>query len=100
MFFRLRARSSGSAKVGSNVISLEEPQSLDSHPLADHQNLKLSHHPSSGVVQFAQEQPHPFVIPKPGLSARNLLAPSRKTADSPRDNTALRNDNPLWELSN
>ncbi len=44
------------------------------------------------VVQFAQKQS--LVIPKPGLSARNLLAAGCKTADSSRDNTALRNDNP------
>jgi hypothetical protein len=37
----------------------------------------------------------PLVIPKQGLSARNLLAASSsKTADSSRDNAALRNDNP------
>jgi hypothetical protein len=42
----------------------------------------------------------PLVIPKPGLSARNLLAASRKTADSSRDNAALRNDKLLWEFSN
>jgi hypothetical protein len=37
-----------------------------------------------------------LVIPKPGLSARNLLAASSKPADSSRDNAALRNDKPLW----
>jgi predicted acetyltransferase len=36
-----------------------------------------------------------LVIPKPALSARNLLAASSETADSSRDNLALRNDNPL-----
>jgi hypothetical protein len=36
-----------------------------------------------------------LVIPKPALSARNLFAASSDTADSSRDNLALRNDNPL-----
>jgi predicted acetyltransferase len=36
-----------------------------------------------------------LVISKPALSARNLLAASSETADSSRDNPALRNDNPL-----
>ena len=35
----------------------------------------------------------PLVIPKPGLSARNLLVAGSKTADSSRDEAALRNDN-------
>ena len=39
-----------------------------------------------------------LVIPKPGLSARNLLAASSETADSSRDNAALRNDNPLEDF--
>ena len=47
----------------------------------------------SGVVQFVQEQPDPLVIPKPALSARNLLAAGSETADSSRDKAALRNDN-------
>jgi hypothetical protein len=37
----------------------------------------------------------PLVIPKPALSARNLLVASSETSDSSRDNPALRNDNPL-----
>jgi hypothetical protein len=45
------------------------------------------------VVQFVQNTL--LVIPKPALSARNLLAASRETADSSRDNPALRNDNAL-----
>jgi hypothetical protein len=45
------------------------------------------------VVQFAQKQLQPLVIPKPGVSARNLLAAGGETADSSRDNAALRNDN-------
>jgi hypothetical protein len=45
-------------------------------------------------VQFAQKT-QPFVIPKPGLSARNLLAASGETADSSRENAALRTDNCL-----
>src|SRR6478672_4896855 len=36
-----------------------------------------------------------LVIPKPALSARNLLAAGSHTADSSRDSAALRNDNPL-----
>jgi len=36
-----------------------------------------------------------LVIPKPVLSARNLLAAGSEKADSSRDNTALRNDKPL-----
>ena len=36
-----------------------------------------------------------LLIPKPALSARNLLAASSETADSSRDNPALRNDNLL-----
>jgi hypothetical protein len=43
------------------------------------------------VVQFAQNTL--LVIPKPALSARNLLG--SETADSSCDNPALRNDNPL-----
>jgi hypothetical protein len=34
----------------------------------------------------------PLVIPKPGLSARNLLAAGSEAADSSRENAALRND--------
>jgi hypothetical protein len=45
------------------------------------------------VVQFAQK--YPLVIPKPALSARNLLAASSEAADFSRDNAAIRNDNPL-----
>ncbi len=37
----------------------------------------------------------PIVIPKPGVSARNLLFASSETADSSRDNAALRNDKSL-----
>ncbi len=37
----------------------------------------------------------PIVIPKPGISARNLLVASSETADSSRDNAALRNDKSL-----
>jgi hypothetical protein len=40
-----------------------------------------------------------LVIPKPGVSARNLLAAGSEAADSSRDNAALRNDNSL-EFSN
>jgi hypothetical protein len=36
-----------------------------------------------------------LVIPKPALSARNLLAAGSETADSSRDTAALRNDNSL-----
>jgi hypothetical protein len=43
------------------------------------------------MVQFARNNPS-LVIPKPDLSARNLLA-SSETADSSRDKAALRNDN-------
>jgi hypothetical protein len=43
------------------------------------------------TVEFAQEQLI-LVIPKPALSARNLLLASRE-ADSSRDNAARRNDN-------
>jgi hypothetical protein len=42
-----------------------------------------------------KSNPHSFVIPKPGLSARNLLGTSSEAADSSRDNAALRNDNSL-----
>jgi hypothetical protein len=45
-----------------------------------------------GVVQFAQKRQPPLVIPKPALSARNLLPASSETADCSRENTALRND--------
>jgi hypothetical protein len=45
------------------------------------------------VVWFGKDTP--FVIPKPALSARNLLSASRETADSSRDSAALRNDNSL-----
>jgi hypothetical protein len=39
----------------------------------------------------------PLVIPKPGSPARNLLhGGSKTTADSSRDNAALRNDNSFW----
>jgi hypothetical protein len=44
----------------------------------------------SVVAQFAQKTP--FVIPKPGLSARNLLAASSGAGNASRDNAALRND--------
>jgi hypothetical protein len=37
----------------------------------------------------------PLVIPKPVLWARNLLSSGSETADSSRDNAALRNDNSL-----
>jgi hypothetical protein len=50
---------------------------------------------SSRAVPFAQEQPLTVVIPKPGLSARNLFPAGGKTADSSRDNAALRNDKSL-----
>jgi hypothetical protein len=46
-------------------------------------------------VQFSQKQSHPFVIPKPALPARNLLAATSEAADSSRDNAALLNDNSL-----
>jgi len=36
-----------------------------------------------------------LVIPKPAVSARNLLPAGSDAADSSRDNSALRNDNPL-----
>jgi hypothetical protein len=36
-----------------------------------------------------------LVIPKPALSARNLFAAGSTTADSSRDNAALRNDKPF-----
>jgi hypothetical protein len=42
-----------------------------------------------------KSNPHSFVIPKPGLSARNLLGTSSEAADSSRGNAALRNDNSL-----
>jgi hypothetical protein len=45
------------------------------------------------VVQFAQK--YPLVIPKPALSAGILLAASSETADSSRDEAAIRSDNPL-----
>jgi hypothetical protein len=48
-----------------------------------------------GVVRFASRTNFSLVIPKPGLSARNLLVASGETADSSRDKAALRNDNPL-----
>jgi hypothetical protein len=35
-----------------------------------------------------------LVIPKPGLSARNLLSAGSETTDSSRDKPALRNDKP------
>jgi hypothetical protein len=44
------------------------------------------------TVQFAQKRPI-LVIPKPALSARNLLLASSEAADSWRDNAARRNDN-------
>jgi hypothetical protein len=44
----------------------------------------------------AKRKNSPFlVIPKPGLSARNLLAAGSEAADSSRDKAALRNDNSL-----
>jgi hypothetical protein len=43
------------------------------------------------AVQFIKKPI--LVIPKPALSARNLLAAGSETADSSRDDTALRNDN-------
>jgi hypothetical protein len=43
-------------------------------------------------VQFSQKPP-PLVIPKPALSAGNLLAAGAEVVDSSRDNAALRNDN-------
>src|SRR5450432_3197263 len=43
------------------------------------------------VVQFAKKL-QTFVIPKPGLSARNLLFFNSGKADSSRDSAALRND--------
>jgi hypothetical protein len=51
----------------------------------------------SGMVQLAKR--HPLVIPKPGLSARNLLAASSEAADSSRHNAALRNGNSLGILA-
>jgi len=36
-----------------------------------------------------------LVIPKPALSARNLLVAGSEAADSSHDNAALRNDNTL-----
>jgi hypothetical protein len=50
---------------------------------------------SSVVVHFAQKTDPPLVIPKPALSARNPFAASGETADSSRDNAALRNDKSL-----
>jgi hypothetical protein len=47
------------------------------------------------VVQLAPKHSHPFVIPKPGLWARNLLAARSEAEDSSRDKAALRNDNSL-----
>jgi hypothetical protein len=44
------------------------------------------------VTGCAKTSP-PLVIPKPGLSARNLFAASGEAADSSRDKAALRNDN-------
>jgi hypothetical protein len=46
------------------------------------------------VVQLHKNNP-PLVIPKPDLSARNLLPVSSHAADSSRENAALRNDNSL-----
>jgi len=46
---------------------------------------------SNGLTVFVK-QPSPLVIPKPALSARNLLAAGSETADSSRDKAALRNE--------
>jgi hypothetical protein len=53
--------------------------------------------PARALVQFAQKN-LPLVIPKPGLSARNLLAAGSKAADSSRNKAALRNENSLWHF--
>ena len=47
---------------------------------------------------FRVKQTYPFVIPKPGSSARNLLVAGSKTADYSRDEAALRNDKLLGIL--
>jgi len=46
-------------------------------------NPRRAHH--RVVLQFAQSNP-PLVIPKPGLSVRNLLPAGSKAADCSRDN--------------
>ena len=50
---------------------------------------------ASGSVAGCAKNPPTPVIPKPGVSARNLLAASGEAAHSPRDNTSARNDNSL-----
>src|SRR5258708_12566100 len=45
------------------------------------------------VVRVAQKTTPLPVIPKPAVSARNLLTASSDAADSSRDTAALRNDN-------
>jgi hypothetical protein len=50
---------------------------------------------TSGSDAVCAKQPPSLVIPKPALSAKNLLAASGEAADSSRDNAALRNDNSL-----
>jgi hypothetical protein len=43
-------------------------------------------------------KPPKFVIPKPALAARNLLAASSEAADSLRDDAAPRSDNSLRDF--
>jgi hypothetical protein len=47
------------------------------------------------LVRLAPKAIQPLVIPKPGLSARNLLFARGETSYSRRHKTALRNDNHL-----
>jgi hypothetical protein len=49
----------------------------------------------SGSGSVCAKTTPPLVIPRPALSARNLLAAGSETADSSRDTAALRNDNSL-----
>src|SRR5271165_719750 len=56
---------------------------------------KFSHYPGFGTGAVCAKTTPPFVIPRPALLARNLLAASSETADSSRDHATLRNDNPL-----
>src|SRR4029077_12521153 len=51
--------------------------------------------PVTGIGVVCAKATPLLVIPKPGLSARNLLGASSEAADSSRDNAALRNRNSL-----
>ncbi len=50
------------------------------------------------MVRLAPTANPPLVIPKPDLSARNLLLARGETADSSRHNTAFRNDNHVGDF--